>query len=262
MSKIPCDVIKDLLLLYEDDVCSEQSKDIVEEHLSECAECRQYYERMTEKLPEFSEKETSKMLAENEFLTHIKRELACQKFSIAGIMLLVILVLSIVLPDIINNLDLQAKIPFLDQRLKASQIQVTELYQLKDGSIYFTLKSDKKATRASNSEIEESGSRTVALNYSFGEALSGTTFSKCSYVLPLTEIEDTDPEIASAVSTEETCNIIYYEGKGNERFVIWKEGQETEPAPESVELKVKQETTGTPLAESGEGDMILYPDLE
>ena len=33
MSKISCDVIKDLLPLYKDRVCSEKSMDLVEEHL-------------------------------------------------------------------------------------------------------------------------------------------------------------------------------------------------------------------------------------
>lgn len=38
--KYSCDVIKDLLPLYYDKACSEQSKKIVEEHLAECASCR------------------------------------------------------------------------------------------------------------------------------------------------------------------------------------------------------------------------------
>lgn len=38
--KIPCEVIKDLLPLYHDKVCSEESKIIVEDHLIECEQCK------------------------------------------------------------------------------------------------------------------------------------------------------------------------------------------------------------------------------
>lgn len=37
---ISCDIIKDLLPLYHDDVCSDDSKRTVEEHLSHCENCR------------------------------------------------------------------------------------------------------------------------------------------------------------------------------------------------------------------------------
>lgn len=39
-----CNVIRDLLPLYADKVCSEDSKEMVEEHLAECKECKQELE--------------------------------------------------------------------------------------------------------------------------------------------------------------------------------------------------------------------------
>ena len=39
MSKLDCEIIKDLLPLYADNVCSDKSVKIVEEHLSDCSEC-------------------------------------------------------------------------------------------------------------------------------------------------------------------------------------------------------------------------------
>jgi predicted anti-sigma-YlaC factor YlaD len=38
--KISCDIIKDLLPLYLDGVCSNDSKVLVEEHLAECDSCK------------------------------------------------------------------------------------------------------------------------------------------------------------------------------------------------------------------------------
>lgn len=40
MSRISCDIIQDLLPLYYDDICSEASRELMEEHLAGCADCR------------------------------------------------------------------------------------------------------------------------------------------------------------------------------------------------------------------------------
>lgn len=42
----PCDVIKDVLPLYYDHACSEQTRQMVEDHLSECEPCRRLMEKM------------------------------------------------------------------------------------------------------------------------------------------------------------------------------------------------------------------------
>lgn len=42
----PCGIIRDLLPLYIDNVCNDESKQAVENHLSECEKCRSYYKAM------------------------------------------------------------------------------------------------------------------------------------------------------------------------------------------------------------------------
>ena len=42
----PCGMIQDLLPLYHDGVCTQESRAAVEEHLAGCASCRSYYERL------------------------------------------------------------------------------------------------------------------------------------------------------------------------------------------------------------------------
>ncbi len=46
--KYPCGLIQDLLPLYYDGVCSEESIAIIENHLSECAECKKHYTALGE----------------------------------------------------------------------------------------------------------------------------------------------------------------------------------------------------------------------
>lgn len=45
-STVSCEIIEDLLPLYLDDICSQASKDLVEEHLSSCQKCRLLLETM------------------------------------------------------------------------------------------------------------------------------------------------------------------------------------------------------------------------
>jgi len=49
--KIDCDIIKDLLPLYHDGVCSVKSKSAIEEHLTECDNCNAELETMSMDIP-------------------------------------------------------------------------------------------------------------------------------------------------------------------------------------------------------------------
>ncbi len=48
MDKINCSLIKDLLPLYIDDVISEESRIFIKNHLDECKECKNEFERLTD----------------------------------------------------------------------------------------------------------------------------------------------------------------------------------------------------------------------
>ena len=48
--KITCKVIRDLLPLYHDDVCSDDSKVLVEEHLANCQSCKEELRRIESEL--------------------------------------------------------------------------------------------------------------------------------------------------------------------------------------------------------------------
>lgn len=51
MNNVPCGVIGDLLPLYAEAICSEQSGELVEAHLRECEKCRQLYETIKKAAP-------------------------------------------------------------------------------------------------------------------------------------------------------------------------------------------------------------------
>lgn len=60
---VTCNVIEDMLPLYADGICSEDTKTIVEHHIAVCPECKKKLEAMTAKL----EKNEKKAKAENPF---------------------------------------------------------------------------------------------------------------------------------------------------------------------------------------------------
>lgn len=41
--KLPCNIVQDLLPLYEDDLCSQATRDAIEEHLKQCKNCGKQY---------------------------------------------------------------------------------------------------------------------------------------------------------------------------------------------------------------------------
>ncbi len=48
--KLSCAVIKDLLPLYKDELCSSESKKLVEEHIAGCESCQKVFEFMNKEL--------------------------------------------------------------------------------------------------------------------------------------------------------------------------------------------------------------------
>ena len=45
--KYECDIVKDLIPLYIDDVLSENSKTFVKDHMDSCESCKKYYEKLS-----------------------------------------------------------------------------------------------------------------------------------------------------------------------------------------------------------------------
>lgn len=90
MKDINCDVVKDLITLYVDDLTSEKSSKLVEEHIKECSECREYLEVIREK--EFNKMDIEVWVPENveeELLNKIKKGIFKSKllFIILGVII-------------------------------------------------------------------------------------------------------------------------------------------------------------------------------
>ncbi len=91
MSRIPCEMIQDLLPLYVDKLTSEASNREVEAHLDTCADCRNIYERMG-KEPELTGNLCE--LPEIEYFRQVKRR---NRRAVAGAVFAVLFISAIVL---------------------------------------------------------------------------------------------------------------------------------------------------------------------
>jgi predicted anti-sigma-YlaC factor YlaD len=49
--KVSCEIIKDLLPLYHDGVCSDDSRVMIDKHLLDCDNCKAEFQAMDEVLP-------------------------------------------------------------------------------------------------------------------------------------------------------------------------------------------------------------------
>lgn len=87
MEKETCEVIVDLIPLYVDEVCSKDSRMLVEKHLKECEACRQLYEtmKMDVKIPD--DKEQRKEDAN--VIKRVKRRIWIERIIIAVLALFV-----------------------------------------------------------------------------------------------------------------------------------------------------------------------------
>ena len=86
-----CKVIQDLLPLYQDDICSEDSKKVVDEHLKDCGNCRE----MADRLKDFRVEDRLQGEKEGVLMQHARKEkIRTTKIGIitAGILMVPILI--------------------------------------------------------------------------------------------------------------------------------------------------------------------------
>ncbi len=102
--KYPCNLIKDLLPLYIDNVCSKESKEIVKNHLPECTDCKAYYNALTEG-SEFASCQTEKEreLVKAQTFINVKKKLRIRQAFVAIISAVVLIVFLISTVIILSN---------------------------------------------------------------------------------------------------------------------------------------------------------------
>ena len=90
-----CEIIRDILPLYVDDACSDTSREIVEDHLKDCAECAAYLEEIRASEAESDLRDERESVIERQ-ARRFKRRSAAAGSAVSGLLMIPILILLIV----------------------------------------------------------------------------------------------------------------------------------------------------------------------
>lgn len=117
-----CDVIRDLLPLYADEVCSEASKEIVETHLETCETCRKELSFMRDGESNAIVKEVNTAQAAKKAWK--KSKIVTAEKVLLSVVLLFVLGVALFYPDM--------PMPVFEK-----DVRVSNVCQLQDGTVYF-----------------------------------------------------------------------------------------------------------------------------
>jgi len=257
MDRMHCDIIKDLLPLYVENVCSEKSKIEIEKHLEECEECQGFYEMLKDETPKVEKDWTSSNFLEGEFIKGVEKKIKKKitfDMVVAGFMVFLVCVIGSVIYDRYPHEPGYSFGGLIDERLEAEDITITELYQLESGEIFFTVKTDKKFTwpytdAALYDEEKDIYYSTGMCTYSWWNdhiEQSGTLREGAFICSPIAK---------DAGGHSHEISEIRFEGKDDESILIWKKGQKLEPAPEEIEREVEESRY---LSEDPRGAYWIY----
>lgn len=248
MERMHCDIVKDLLPLYVDDVCSEKSRMVIEEHLKECEECKKCYEQLIDKTPEVMMDEGISYFEESEFIQKIKKKITFDRVVVGFVVLLVCAIAGVSHQRYLHDPGVGFW-GITDRRLELEDIKITELYQLESGDIYFKVDSNEKFVWPyAHTAIYEEKEGTY---YAEGFCTYSWWDEYVENIMPMKTVGFVYETKVKEVSTGRMREIseIRFEGKNDESVVVWRKGQEVESAPEEIEKEVK-EMTGKYFGES------------
>lgn len=248
MTKIPCEIIRDLLPLYQDDICSEKSRIAIEGHMKECESCRKYLKKMECEIPietDDAEKADEDWKGFREFSEKVSRKLNGRIIIVGGVIFLICVMLSVILfSDAFQSYHL-SNIPVED-------IKVEEVYQLKDGRLYVHLKSKRRITvqtypqlvTETDLETGEASIGNIRKSNSTYEVSMGSSINPFSRVLYITskEVAYIIPFENRQIVAENGTKVseFYYAEKPSEKKILWQKNDKVKKAPERVEKFVKE----------------------
>jgi hypothetical protein len=230
MSKITCDVIKDLLPLYYDEVCSSDSRKIVEGHLNQCLSCSNDLNKISAeiKLPvKTVEKNLSDTAALKDMAAFWKRSKV--KAFVVGLTASAVL---------ITLLFLGFTWPIINVSTKV--IKITEVSRLQDGSVAYHYElTDGYESKMSKFQMDDDGNFYITPKRPIirTKALTGGEFSLANmyqvfddfYRMVYKNKYGEDAEIKS----------LYY-GTPKDKILVWKEGMNLPEASAEVEANFKR----------------------
>lgn len=247
-NELDCEIVQDLLPNYIEGLTSEYTNESIKFHLNNCESCEKTYELL-------SEDENDKVLVENNINEAKKLKWYMQKVKVINLFL-GILISAILIYG--GNFIYERLFITVNYNIRSENIEITELYQLDDGSIYFTVKSTEPYFVGSvgyqvgggeeyeKNKIDSSvrlGRTTIGEKIeeannsaSFIVNTKNGHFENVSYSKEKGEINDiknlVDKIETKSIESDSNIKNIYYVGKDvNDKLLIWEDGMELPKYP-------------------------------
>lgn len=247
---VPCALIEDLLPLYYDEVCSQDSRALVEEHLQECAACRRKLADLREEMEHPKEDQTELLFLHAAQKVLIQRK---RKTFLKGAFLTVLIVLIAVSPLWLTLTKNQA--------VSTENIEVGQRCQLTNGSLLFHLYVDdgKDLRRLKYDLMVDSEGKYSAYITPYHSILEAKRDSDVGlfncYIAVYIMKDDMDvPNQAGAILDPSIERV--YVGTPEDRILVWERGQVLPKA--SAKMERMMDIYESPFTEEDNRDWEQY----
>lgn len=225
--KLPCEMIQDILPLYHDGVCSNVSRNLVEEHLKECENCGVFLKNIDVELDALVD------AAEAQPLQAIQKTWGKEKKRswVKGF-----LVAALIFGMCFGSFCLLTQWKFME--VTTAGMSVAEIYRLEDGRILYRLDTPGNAWSRS---------------FEFEDGDNGESYKiPIRSVVELNQIEGWPSYLDGYMMIDEAENNAWnrangypettrwYIGSPKDCLLIYEVGMELEPAPEYLEEQVER----------------------
>ena len=225
---VPCRLIEDLLPLYHDEICSQESRELVEEHVQGCPACQQSLNAM-EKGLDHPQEDAEEAAALKAAQAGWKKRRKISRYKGGLIAILVVLIAASPL-----WLTLRQNTP-----VPAEEIEISQLCQLEDGTIVFHLYiKDGKTLEKIVFYVDQDGSLYYTPMHALWEANRTSEQGLFNIYLAFgnTGRAEGEPSHKPALLLEEIPAI--YAGTPEDRVLIWKPGMDLPKASQNMETMV------------------------
>lgn len=210
-----CDMIKDLLPLYADDVCSEESRRAVEEHIKDCPDCKVELEKLRKNVTVSPQKDA-------DVLKRIKRRLRIEKLVVGLIALVTVLVIAaggvMLLTDKLVSVDYEVIVHHDPITVEVDDNgDVWLLFDPADADIIATGVADENANVFGDPDFDKEKKSGYLVSFmkrkitDFGHT-NYTNNKKARYLL------------FNSKEHPEFKNVFYWDKDDNQKHILWERG--------------------------------------
>ncbi|MBD0380959.1 zf-HC2 domain-containing protein [Paenibacillus sedimenti] len=230
MSKISCDIIKDLLPLYYDNVCSANTKESVEAHIATCEDCKSILDKLNVNIG-LPQETIEKNKLEGNGLKSISAY--WNRSKAAAFARGMILATTVCAAFYFGYIGLYqwniTKVP-------TDVIEITNVSRLKDGKIAYHIKmTDGYNVNQVNSKLDSDGGfyMTPVRPLIKSKKFADIGLANMYYSINL-ELVNANQKAVHGKEVE--IQAVYY-GSPEDRILIWKKGMELPAASDAIEAQ-------------------------